>query len=151
MEQAQQFMNEYGVILGGIAVILTLAWWFTRSKKVPGEGKMISRAEYTLSVREQKQAERNLVADEVSNFLLNLYEKGKISEERYQYWHLRFGTQLGLKDLLPCKKLGPEGVKKAIKTRLSKRELSYKPVPFFKEEKKVKPKNIVDGILNSKT
>lgn len=146
MEQVQEFLNQYGVIVGGVAAIIGLAWYFTKSSS--GEGKM-RKSEYILTMREQKQKERNLIADEVASLLLKLYSNGTITEERYRYWHLRFGTQLGLKDLLPVKKLGPADIKKAVKARLAKKELIYKTVPFFKETKKEKPKNVIDGILKN--
>lgn len=147
MEQAQEYLNEYYWVLLGVAFIGVFLGYSWSKKKIPGEGKM-KKAEYILSRRELKQKENNVIADEVENFLLRLFSEGKITEERYQHWHMRFGTQLGLKDLLPTK-LSPAQVKKAARARLNNGV--YKPVPFFREEKRIRPKNIVDRILNSKS
>lgn len=150
MKEAQVFLHEYGLALGVTLIICVLLWLYVfasknRSVKVPGEEQMNAKEKYKLSRRELKQKENNIIADEVENFLLKLYTDGKITEERYQHWHLRFGTQLGLKDLLPVK-LTPDQIKIAARKRRSAG--TYKPVPFFKEVAKYKPKNIIDAILN---
>lgn len=145
MEQVHHYLNEYGFAMGVALVAGVLAYVMWPSRKVPGEGKM-KKAEYILSRREAKQKENNVIADEVETFLLKLFSEGRITEERYRHWHMRFGTQLGLKDLLPVK-LTPAQIKKAANARLNSD--IYKPVPFFKEVRKPRHKNIIDRILNS--
>lgn len=145
------FSQQYVIVTIDVlaAVALTYVVWKLWPKKiivaVPGEGTM-KRAEYLLSKREKKQQENNTMADAVEEMLLTLFTKGVITQERYEYWHARFGTQLNLKDLLPGKMTAAQ-VKQAAKTRLANGV--YKPVPFPKEERKIRPKNIVDRLLHS--
>lgn len=150
MREAQEFLIEWGPLLGAGVVVVVIymvgRWWLNHKKSVPGEEKM-KKEEYLTSKRQRRNKERSLIADGVGDLLLNLFAAGAITEDRYKYWHLRFGTQLALKDLLP-QKLTPEDIKSAMKKRVGNGV--YKPVPFFKTtgEKKYKPKNKIDAILH---
>lgn len=124
----------------GAVLIMAVTLIFRRCfRKKPGEVMVVNRGEYVLSKREIRQKESNLIADEVENFLLKLYTNGKLTSERYQHWHLRFGTQLALKDLLPVK-ITPEQLKQAMKARRDCAK--YRPVPFPKETPKPKLKKL---------
>lgn len=146
-----EFYNDYdGLIwlaVGAVLILLLLGFTLHKGKKQPHPGedtKMVTKGEYVLSKREQRQRENNVIADEVESFLLKLFTDGKITEERYQYWHLRFGTQLALKDLLPVK-LTPEQLKKAMTARRT--VAKYKPIPFPKETPKKKKQNALEVAL----
>lgn len=117
--------------VGAVLIVALLGFTLHKAKKIPGEEKkMVTKGEYVLSKRELRQKENNIIADEVEDFLLRLHNDGKLTAERYQYWHLRFGTQLALKDLLPVK-LTPEQLKQAMKARRT--VAKYRPIPFPKE------------------
>lgn len=154
MDRAKDSIQDFAYVnsdlvyaVGILAVgVGALVWIANRQPKSPGEGKKVNKGDYILSKRELKQQENNLIADEVENFLLKLYTDRKITEERYQHWHLRFGTQLGLKDLLPLK-MTPEQMKVAL-AKKHRMPRTYRPVPFPKENKADKPKNALDAILS---
>lgn len=132
-------ITAVGVTVLFIALVVYICYRF------PGEEKKMTRGDYVLSKRMLKQLERTMIADAVAEMLLNLFSKGKLSAERYQYWHLRFGANVPLKELLPVK-LTPEQLKLAMKRRVGNGV--YKPVPFFKEGPKTKkPRNKLDAIL----
>lgn len=141
----QQLLNEWGVVVGASLFVCLLVAYFTLPKAKPGE-TMKAKEKYILSKRELRQKENNLIADEVEEFLLRLFKDDKITAERYRHWHLRFGNHLGLRDLLPGK-LTPEQMKSAIQAR-RKQAKTYRPVPFPKETKAVKAKNIIDKVLS---
>lgn len=131
-----------GIALGGFVWYI---WPRKPEVKVPGEGAM-KKAEYILSKREQRQQDRNTMADLVGDMLLTALAQDKLSNEKYRYWLVRFGTLLNLKDLLPGE-MTPADIKKALKAKRSLHP--YKPVPFVKEEKVKKPRNIIDKLLNA--
>lgn len=133
-----------GVTAVLIAAGLCSMWLY---KRFLGRKPPMKKAEYVLGKRQQKQAENNLIADGVADLLLNLYCKGKLTPERYAYWHLRFGTQLAMKPLLPGK-LEPSQVKEAMKKRIGNGV--YKPVVFPDTNKKKgrRPRNALDALMN---
>ena len=105
----------------------------------------MSKESYVLSKRQRKLREHALIADGVAAMLLDLYTKGELTAERYQYWHLRFGTQLALKDLLP-QKLSPQQLKEAMKKRIANGV--YRPVSIpGPPVKKTRYKNKLEEIL----
>lgn len=132
--------------VGAVLFLALIGFTLHKVKKIPdpGEDKMTTKGEYVLSKRELRQKENNLIADEVEDFLLKLHNAGKLTSERYQYWHLRFGTQLALKDLLPVK-LTPEQLKQAMKARRT--VAKYRAVPFPKETPKTKKLNALEAAL----
>lgn len=146
MKAVQDFLSVYGVALGLVLIFFLLAYLMMR--KAPGEEAMkkMTKGEYVLSRRQQKLREHSKIADGIASMLLDLFAKGELTEERYQYWHLRFGTQLALKELLPVK-LTHIQLKEAMKKRTSNGV--YKPVKLpGHEEKQPKAKNIIDKILS---
>lgn len=151
MDEIVSFMTDYHdqmALLGAVLFLVsTVGFMLHKVKKVPGEEPKMNKAEYILTKRQQRKIETSLIADGVEDLLLKLFAEGKISEERYQAWHLRFGKQLGLRDLLPIPKpLTVAQRKQASIARL--KNGVYKPTQIPKEKKVYKPKNIVDSILN---
>lgn len=132
-------------VVGVTALIIGVCLFLFSRFKSPGEEKVMKKEAYILGKRQQKQRENNLIADGVAAILLDLSAKGELTPERYKYWHLRFGTQLAMKDLLPAK-LEPKQVKEAMRKRIGNGV--YKPVNFPKETKERKAKNALDAILN---
>lgn len=141
-----RFLNEWGLVVGATILVCVAVWHFTRSKQVtvPGGEPKMTREEYTMTKRQRKLRQHTLLADGVAEVLLNLLAKGEMDDDEYKRWHLRFGTQLALKDLLP-QTLTPEAIKDAMKKRSGH---AYKAIPFPKEEKKYRPKNIIDKVLH---
>src|SRR6266404_6261888 len=106
VQQVQDFMNTYGVVAGASATIGALLWWWKAES--PGEGKM-TKEEYQLTRREQRQKDQNNVADALADGLLTAFTKGTISEETYKKVHLKLGAEFGFKDLLPVKLTPKQG------------------------------------------
>lgn len=144
LHEALEFVLTYwpamtlGVIVLGAATYLS---WTT----IPGEGTMkMTKGDYVLSKRQQKLREHTKIADGIASMLLDLFNKNELTAERYQYWHLRFGTQLALKDLLPVK-LTPVQIKEAMKKRIGNGV--YKPVNIPGGKTEARAKNVIDKIL----
>jgi|SRR6185437_10991053 len=142
----QGFLMAVGV---AIAVMLIIGFTLHKGKKVPGEDAMnmrhVKREVYQLTKRQLKLREHTLIADGIADLLLELFRRNELTSERYQYWHLRFGTQLALKDLLP-QKLTPAQVKEAAQKRINNGV--YRPVRIPGEPiKKVRYRNKAEEIL----
>lgn len=138
------------IAVGAAVVLLLIGFTLHKSKKIPGEEAVKkTKGEYVLSRRQQKLRERALIADGIAELLLTLSAKGELTLERYRYWHLRFGTQLALKDLLPSS-LTPIQVKDAMRKRIGNGV--YKPVNIPGPPiKKKRYKNKLDEILQAGT
>lgn len=118
--------TELCVTMGVVLVVLAIiGFTLHKGKKVPGEEAMITKEVYVTNRRVRKQHIKALMADGVADLLLDMYTKNVLNKEEYERWHMRFGTQLALKDLLP-QKLTPELVKSAAKKRINNGV--YKPV-----------------------
>lgn len=112
--------------VGAVIVLIgILGWTLHKAKRIPGEEIQMKKAEYVISKRQRKQRIHTLLADGFGDVLLTLLSKGEINQEEYQRWHMRLGTQLALKDMLP-QPLTPELVKASMKKRIGNGV--YKPV-----------------------
>lgn len=150
MDEFASFVQNYtdqlllGAAVAVIILIPVIGYVLHKAKKVPGEEPM-KKEEVKLSLRQLRRQENTLMADDIGNLLLTKLAEGKITPERYQTWMLRFGKSAGLRDLLNGKTLTDDQKKKCHKARI-KFLAESKPITFPKE--KVKPKNVIEGLLN---
>jgi hypothetical protein len=153
MNEAISFVTDYYdilLVLGAFAVIvvylLYIGYSLYKAKKVPGEEPM-NKEQVLLSLRQQRRAENSLMADKVGDLLLDMLVEGKITPERYDVWHQRFGKKAGLRDLLTGKKpLTKEQKRKMHAVRLKYLKDTKKPT-LPKENKK--PKNAIEAALQA--
>lgn len=149
MDDFASFVQNYhdSLLMGTAAFILVLVigYGLHKAKKVPGEEPM-KKEEVKRSLRQLRREENAMIADIVGDGLLNALAAGKLTPERYDAWHLRFGKRAGLIDLLkPGRKLTTAQRKKACAARIKYLQ-SCKPVPT-PVVKETKPKNVIEQIL----
>jgi hypothetical protein len=145
LNNAEAFLQQWGVVVGATAVILIVVWYYTTPKTIPGEGKM-KREEYEkvrLSGRNHKRKLNSLIADKITDGLLDLYANGDMTDEDYKSWNLRLSKHF--KDLA-LKKLTQPQLKAALKRRHSNGVNKPVKLPTVKEV--YKPKNVIDKVLH---
>ena len=107
---------------------------------------MVRREDYEkekVGLRAHRRRLNSMIADKVSDGLLDLYANGDMSDEEYRAWNIRLSKHF--KDLVP-RKLTPAQLKTALKRRQSNG--ANKPVALPKVKEVYKPKNIVDQVLH---
>lgn len=152
MDEIVSFVTNYHepLLVGAAAFILVLVvgYGLYKVKKVPGEEPM-KKEEVRRSLRQLRREENAMIADIVGDGLLTALAAGKLTPERYDAWHLRFGKRVGLIDLLkPGRKLTEAQRKKACAARIKYLQ-SCKPIPTPVVKETKKPKNVVEEILNA--
>lgn len=106
----------------GICLLLLLSGGgaYLASRFTRNEGKMqrdkAAKKQYIIDDKVRRYIERLAIGEMVADGLLRLHTKGELSAEGYRNWHLRFGAEFNLPDLLPGKLSAAE-----LKTNLKKR------------------------------
>ncbi len=118
--------NPEYVTLGGIALLLCFIAWkgWAYYKATEGERAM-SRARY--------EDEQRMMRDYLTNLLLHLHQRGKLTEARFDYWNRVFGLMLDVRYLVTHSRA------KELKARIKKERNSNDPEMVAIRENKTKP------------
>ena len=134
-------MTEVAIIAaaaGAVAAIFGTLYYLQLTKKN-------KRGRQTMTRRQQRQAEKQAIADMITDVLEDALYRGKIERDRVNYWYRRLCRSAGLWDLIPKDRLLKHPDPNELKAELRKKHKTKSNV--IQLETKRQPKNALEASM----